>query len=1134
MKITDFITESKVLVETRTPNQILMELNVINIPQIDSYLSDIARNLPTKETQKWFTTRAKKYLINSEEDNAVITHLSGKAEPWMKQRQKEGVQMYTFNPSHDLTTKLAHVVDWVRAMNDTTTGAKASDQQSITRAKKALKGLNNTSIAQAFELSNQWVRDMNSGKDDSYKRAEDETGLVPVMVHGEYKWYKLTDQDCLDREGKVMGHCVASYGSDVKSGKTVIYSLRDNNNFAHATVEIQRGELHQVKGKRNAPPVEKYQRATVALLNTLNVPPTRSGLSDIEGMDFMYNKHNHKYGTVQDVGEKWHDQGNITIWSTGGKDVDSLSLRITTGDKIICSIAQGRYNRGLEYNPSNVELMNSIEVKGAKYSDPTYKLAKFITQVIPQSSGTGEIHLKGDLSKYMDTTDGGILKMQEDLGKTIFTDGEDVLQLIQPNQHSIKKIDAEALVHLNKGGVAGSAKYNIEDQNIGDRKTVVGTGWSGINSKSLPILTKYVNTLKAKDRPIIQDDAVFQNPKTFEASTNYSETAEKIAVSKSGNIGWYKIINSSTAQNDNGRRRGRGRFNVSDLNADADKKPEVAYRYVLMNDKQIVVTIGVNEDESKHKFDIYYKDGIRSLDQKQIEEVTDVFNKSGLNKFYPFTDNEVVSIFEAQGLYFLREKRMFTTDHSIAGEQFQHDDKDFKAIKTHNHLNIYYKGAEVVVFDLDNAITSPGIKAFKLKNKLLMLNNARKIADVLNHYDIHRQDQGNYNVSRDTNKKIAQAGLTYSYDNGWKGMKSGPKPTEGLQGEAIRTVGKSEYEIHSFKRDFLIQDAKTHELIATLKGWKEVGDPTLIINTVKMDSQTSSAYDIVADALQELSQKEDISINIRSDSFKYEEEGNKFNDAVRERGYTGTAYGGWNKIADKYPPKIISKGTGGTWVKEAFTKGADPSIRDRKSSIQSSYSRAQDPEDKAIKKYDEYSTSFSDNKYTLYSRKTPVLRVVIKNDALQVVYRITGSEGTAEILHTKEALLKYANPIGRLLHKLEVSGGEYLTDHKLYLVKGKIKDITKNPKLAGFTAGEIVYEDGHKWEQGGSRYRAKEWTLSLTTDEGKKLSLIKATIDGNGIKDISFSDPKVRKYTKLYRPFLNDIMDIVDQLYGSD
>jgi len=59
MKITDFIIESKVLVETRTPNQILLELNVINIPQIDTFLADIAQNLPTKETQKWFTSRAK-------------------------------------------------------------------------------------------------------------------------------------------------------------------------------------------------------------------------------------------------------------------------------------------------------------------------------------------------------------------------------------------------------------------------------------------------------------------------------------------------------------------------------------------------------------------------------------------------------------------------------------------------------------------------------------------------------------------------------------------------------------------------------------------------------------------------------------------------------------------------------------------------------------------------------------------------------------------------------------------------------------------------------------------------------------------------------------------------------------------
>ena len=119
------------------------------------------------------------------------------------------------------------------------------------------------------------------------------------------------------------------------------------------------------------------------------------------------------------------------------------------------------------------------------------------------------------------------------------------------------------------------------------------------------------------------------------------------------------------------------------------------------------------------------------------------------------------------------------------------------------------------------------------------------------------------------------------------------------------------------------------------------------------------------------------------------------------------------------------------------------------------------------------------------------------------------------------------------MHKLGTGGGAYLTDHQLYLAKGKIQDITKNPKLAGFISGEIVYEDGHKWKRGSS-YREDEWLLSMPNDQGREVTLIKASISNDGLRSIEFTDEKIRKRTKLYRPFLNDIMDIVDELHGSD
>jgi len=254
---------------------------------------------------------------------------------------------------------------------------------------------------------------------------------------------------------------------------------------------------------------------------------------------------------------------------------------------------------------------------------------------------------------------------------------------------------------------------------------------------------------------------------------------------------------------------------------------------------------------------------------------------------------------------------------------------------------------------------------------------------------------------------------------------------------------------------------------------------------------------------------------------------------MHERGYTGTK-GDWESIVNKYPSEVISKGPGGTWIKEAFAS-SDPSI-EAQQNTNNRYRDDQTSADKAIRKYHGYPTGLGNESYTLYSRKTPILRAFVRRGGLQAVYSIVANEDgetDAQLLHSKESLIKHGNVIGRLLHKLGTGGGAYLTDHQLYLAKGKLQDITKNPKLAGFISGEIVYEDGHKWKRGSS-YRGDEWNLSITTDDGKIVNLITVKIDGNGIDSIRFSDPKVRKHTKLYRPFLNDIMDIVDQLYGSD
>jgi hypothetical protein len=94
--------------------------------------------------------------------------------------------------------------------------------------------------------------------------------------------------EALKYEGDTMGHCVGGYCPDVISGKSKIYSLRDQRGEPHVTIEVQpmRGSelgryaadlpegadveamknpplmIRQIKGKGNARPIQKYDPYT--------------------------------------------------------------------------------------------------------------------------------------------------------------------------------------------------------------------------------------------------------------------------------------------------------------------------------------------------------------------------------------------------------------------------------------------------------------------------------------------------------------------------------------------------------------------------------------------------------------------------------------------------------------------------------------------------------------------------------------------------------------------------------------------------------------------------------------------------------------------------------------------------------
>jgi hypothetical protein len=103
-------------------------------------------------------------------------------------------------------------------------------------------------------------------------------------------WNYITSQEGLKFEGEVMGHCVGSY---IYHDKNII-TLRDKNNIAHVTLEVQNNSIIQIQGKGNNSIHSRYSDDISKLINELNL-----SLNDINIEDTIiiknYTKNNYSF-----------------------------------------------------------------------------------------------------------------------------------------------------------------------------------------------------------------------------------------------------------------------------------------------------------------------------------------------------------------------------------------------------------------------------------------------------------------------------------------------------------------------------------------------------------------------------------------------------------------------------------------------------------------------------------------------------------------------------------------------------------------------------------------------------------------------------------------------------------------------
>lgn len=123
-----------------------------------------------------------------------------------------------------------------------------------------LKGLHGCSLESIQENVRIWTAAFSK-----QKVKDNLAGRVLVFNAFGYDWFRLKNADALDYESAIMGHCVGqgSYDKKVEGNEIEIYSLRDEANQPHVTIEMNKGFIKQIKGKSNRQILEKYRKSTI-------------------------------------------------------------------------------------------------------------------------------------------------------------------------------------------------------------------------------------------------------------------------------------------------------------------------------------------------------------------------------------------------------------------------------------------------------------------------------------------------------------------------------------------------------------------------------------------------------------------------------------------------------------------------------------------------------------------------------------------------------------------------------------------------------------------------------------------------------------------------------------------------------
>jgi hypothetical protein len=223
-------------------------LNIVDGDEIAGFVESFAGRVRRPEAQRWFRCNVRNHML-AVSGAAKLPH-------WIQRAARKGLVLHRFEPyefevrDDDFGQEMHNVADWLEALPDDD---------------RLWRQLQRMAVPDAVAHARAWHRAFVKRAGEEWP--EDWSGLRTVYrFENGAKFVELSSPAALEREGRMMGHCVASYARNVARGISLIYSLRDIHNNPHVTMEVVDNKVRQVQGKANSAVAARWRPNVVTFV----------------------------------------------------------------------------------------------------------------------------------------------------------------------------------------------------------------------------------------------------------------------------------------------------------------------------------------------------------------------------------------------------------------------------------------------------------------------------------------------------------------------------------------------------------------------------------------------------------------------------------------------------------------------------------------------------------------------------------------------------------------------------------------------------------------------------------------------------------------------------------------------------